>query len=457
MMNDKRLKLTFYGGAGSVTGANFLIEEIDGLKILLDCGLVQGVKVCDDQNMESFPYDPTSIDYLFVSHAHLDHVGRIPKLVKDGFKGKIYSTPPTKDISEVLLVDSLGVMTKEAQRDNHAVLYEENDVKAAMALWHTVGHDQTLELGGFKINLKVAGHILGSSMTEIVYDGKKILYTGDLGNTPSPFLKDTVFVKDIDYLMIESVYGDRNHQSRKESLDLLEDTIENTVRSGGTLMIPAFSIEKTQEVLYEIKRMMEESRIPLIRVFLDSPLAINVTKIYAKYSDYYNEEARNIFGGDPKEGIFTFPQLHQTLTTDDSKAINNVKGAKIIIAGSGMSNGGRILHHEKRYLPDPKSTLLMMGYQSAGTLGRRIQDGASSVKIHGEEVEIKAKVVTLSGYSAHKGGDELFDFVNHSADSLDKVFVVLGEPRSSLYMVQRIRDNLAVSAVSPTQGETVFI
>lgn len=456
---DSKLKITFYGGAGSVTGANFLLEEVSpnggGMKILLDCGLVQGGRLCEGINCNKFPYEPSSIDYLIVSHAHLDHIGRIPKLVREGFKGRILSTPPTREISSVMLVDSMGILGKEAAANNEEPLYNEDDVNRTMEMWdegHT--YHEEFSLGNFKIRFLDAGHILGSVMVEIIYNGKKIVYTGDLGNSPNVLLNNTEMVKDADYLIVESVYGDRNHEPHNTSRDMLEDAIENTVKSKGVLMIPAFSIEKTQEVLYEINKMMEESRIPLVKVFLDSPLAIKVTDIYKKYNTYFNQAAIDHGTRHPDEGMFAFPQLVPTLKTEESIAIKQQSNPKIIIAGSGMSNGGRILHHEKNYLPDPQSTLLVTGYQSANTLGRLIQEGAKKVRIMGEDVQVRAKVVSITGYSGHKGSDDLLDFVAYTADKVKKVFVVLGEPKSSTYMVQKIRDNLAIDAITPVYGES---
>ncbi len=459
VVENPKLRITFYGGAGSVTGANFLLEEIlpdgVGLKILFDCGLVQGRKLCDGINCEKFPYDPATIDYLIISHAHLDHIGRIPKLVRDGFKGRILSTPPTKEITEIMLIDSIGILEKEIRGTGQKPLYNEEDVNRSMALWDEgILYHTEFNLGDFKVRFLDAGHILGSMMTEIVYRGKKIVYTGDLGNSPNVLLNDTDKVSDADYLIVESVYGDRNHEAHSMSRDMLEDAIENTVRAKGVLMIPAFSIEKTQEILFEIDRMMEESRIPLVKVFLDSPLAIKVTDIYKKYKSYFNKEAIVAGMNGKEEGMFAFPQLVRTLKTEESIAIKNQSNPKIIIAGSGMSNGGRILHHEKNYLPDRQSTLLVTGYQSANTLGRLIQEGAKSVRIMGEDVEVRAKIVAITGYSGHKGSDDLLDFVAHTADKVKQVFVVLGEPKSSTYLVQKIRDNLAVEATTPSYGES---
>lgn len=452
-----------------MTGANFLLEEMvpdaaagagpdatvgAGKKILFDCGLVQG-GAGDEINNDKFPYDPATIDYVIVSHAHLDHIGRIPKLVRDGFKGRIISTPPTKDITQVMLIDSMGILGKEAKAGGRPPMYTEEDVMQSMEFWEEgVPYHKEFPIGDLKIRFLDAGHILGSAMTEITFGDKKLVYTGDLGNSPNILLRDTELLTDVDYLIVESVYGDRNHEPHNMSRDMLEDAIENTVRSNGVLMIPAFSVEKTQEVVFEINKMMEESRIPLVRVFLDSPLAIKVTDIYKKYKSYFNDAAIREYAFHPDEGIFAFPQLIRTLTTEESISIKNYSNPKIVIAGSGMSNGGRILHHEKNYLPDKRSTLLITGYQSVNTLGRVIQEGAKKVRIMGEDVDVRANVVAITGYSGHKGSDSLLDFVAHAADRLKRVFVVLGEPKSSTFMVQRIRDNLAVDAVTPSYGES---
>ncbi|MBI2100794.1 MAG: MBL fold metallo-hydrolase [Candidatus Vogelbacteria bacterium] len=467
MSVSDQTSITFHGGAGTVTGANFLLEVSPSTplgtsrKFLIDCGLFQGGKIVEDKNREPFPYNPASIDALLVTHAHLDHVGRIPKLVREGFHGVIYSTPPTRDIAELILTDSLGVMEKEAKAGNKPLLYREADVRAAMNLWQTRGYEEKLELGDANICFRDAGHILGSAMIEVLTVGpssggasRKIVFTGDLGNSPSPLLADTASVSDADYLVMESVYGDRAHAGMSERRDKLEDAIENTMRAGGTLMIPAFSIERTQELLYEIEQMMAEGRIPEVPVYLDSPLAIQVTAVYKKYESYFNERV-----SDPdfiRDGLFNFRHLKKTLSTGESKAIPPA-GRKVIIAGSGMSNGGRIIHHEKHYLVDPKNTLLLVGYQSVGSLGRQLQDGVRTVTILGESVPVRAKVLTLSGYSAHRDRDGLLAFVELAADSLKKVFVAMGEPQVSFFLAQRIRDYLGLQAVVPRPGEKLVL
>ncbi|MEI6494933.1 MAG: MBL fold metallo-hydrolase [bacterium] len=456
-MANKKLKISFFGGTEDVTGANFLIEgdASKGETILVDCGLFQGNRVCEQRNYDKFPYDPATANVLFVTHAHLDHVGRIPKLVHEGFRGRIYSTPPTKEIAEVVLEDSMGILEKEAKHEGNEMLYNADDIKQAMSLWHTVNYHDPVKIGDLSIVLRDSGHILGSAMIEITYGSKKIVFTGDLGNSPAPLLRDTEAVSDATYVVMESVYGDRNHEDKKTRRDQLEDAIEETMKRGGVLIIPAFSIERTQELLFEIENMMENSRIPLVPVFLDSPMAIKVTEVYKRYESYFNHDAKYII--DSGDGIFKFPQFHETVSTEESRRIDESNQRKIVMAGSGMSNGGRIIHHEKKYLPDPKSTLLLVGYQEVGSLGRQLQDGARMVKILGEIVPVNAKVINISGYSAHKDSEGLFNFVKNTADTVRRVFVVMGEPKSSLFLVQRIRDYLGVDAIAPHRNQVIEI
>lgn len=450
-MAKNTLALTPYGGVGSVTGANFMLENGE-CTILVDCGMIQGCNFCEDKNREPFGYDPASADVLLITHAHIDHVGRIPKLVRDGFSGVIYSTPETRQLAAVMLEDSLGVLEKEARRSGEKPFYDNDDISRALSLWHPLEGSDSYDLGGgFAVTLRNAGHILGSSMYDIRYRGKSIVFTGDIGNSPAPLLKDTDTITNATYLIMESVYGDRNHESSADLKRLLEEVIEDTVKAGGALLIPAFSLERTQVLLHEINALVEKGRIPQVPIFLDSPLAIKVTDIYKQHAERFRESVkREIEGGDD---IFNFPGLSFTMTTEESKAIAGTPNPKIIIAGSGMSNGGRIIHHEKRHLPDPKSTLLLVGYQAAGSLGRVLQDGAKEVTILGESVSVRSRVVTVSGYSAHRDSDGLIDFVSHTADSVEKVFVTMGEPKSSAFLSQRLRDYLGVAAIVPEEGE----
>ena len=448
------MKLTFHGAAKMVTGANYLLED-GKTKILVDCGLFQGSSFCERKNFEPFPYDPKTIDAVLITHAHIDHCGRLPKLVKEGFSGKIFSTPPTKEFAEYLLIDSEHLLAKEAEAKKLKPLYSVDDVEGAIKLWQTIKYHQKFSIGNFNIEFYDAGHILGSSFIRIVLkSGKSVVFSGDLGNVAAPLVKDTESLPTTDYALIESTYGNRLHEDIKTRKNVLEDIIEETIKAGGTLLIPAFATERTQDLLYELNELVENGRIPRVPVFIDSPLAIKLTSVFQKYAlnpDYFDAESLAL----EKKGdvIFNFPGLRFTLTTEQSKEINNIKGPKIIIAGSGMSQGGRILHHELRYLPDLKSAILFIGYQGEGSLGRQILDGAKTVKILGEEVNVNCKMKAIGGYSAHADQTKLMTWLNSAKSSLKKVFVVQGEEDQSLPLARKIEDELAIEAVVPSSGE----
>ncbi|MDE1975275.1 MAG: MBL fold metallo-hydrolase, partial [Patescibacteria group bacterium] len=450
IMNNQ--KITFCTGVGTVTGANFLLETPDGTKILIDCGLVQGERVAEEENRGAFPYDPASIHALFVTHAHLDHVGRIPRLVKEGFKGDIYSTPQTRDLARLVLEDAVGILAEEAKRENKEPLYGLDDVQAIFPLWKTIGYHQAFRLNDkVSVFLKDAGHILGSSMFEFSLPSK-VLFTGDLGNSPHPLLRDTEPAGDVDHIVMESTYGDRNHPPKSERIGRLAVIVNEAMSRGGTLVIPAFSVDRAQVLLYELNNLTKDKKIPPVPVFFDSPLAEKVTGVYRDSSDLFNDDAKAAIA---KEGdIFAFPHLKFVESNRESKGIDRFNGAKIILAGSGMSVGGRVIGHEEHFLPDPKSTILLVGYQAAGSLGRELANGASKVRIHGQTVKIAAKIETLYGYSAHKDSDHLVEFVSTAVgpggkSRLKQVFVVMGEPGAEMHLAQRLNDELDAHAVVP--------
>lgn len=451
---EKIAKVTFCGGTGSVTGANFLFE-VDGKKILVDCGLTQGFKLADDINWDPFPYDAKSIDILFITHAHVDHLGRVPKLIHEGFRGKIYSTEPTHALALPMLEDTAGILSNNTDL-NLDKIYSEGNIKLALSLWQGFNYHQTIKITPMlEVSFLNAGHILGSAMTQFIYNGKKILFTGDLGNSPSMLLPDTEKVTDIDYLIMESVYGDRNHESRDDRRKFLEEVIEDNYKRKGTLIIPTFSLERSQELLFELNALVENNRIPVMPIFLDSPLAIRLTEVFKKFKSYLNENAQEAMKSD--KYMFDFPGLHSTLKSEESKMIGTVPNPKIVIAGSGMSTGGRIVHHERHYLPDPNNTLLLTGYQAVGSPGRLIQEGVKTVRITGEDIVVRSHVVTITGYSGHKDSDGLLNFVQDTQDTLKKVFVVMGEPKSAMFLVQKLRDNLGINAYAPEQGSSVVL
>jgi metallo-beta-lactamase family protein len=459
---SNKAKLTCWGGVGSVTGANFLFE-VAGRKMLIDCGLEQGSSDASERNHDPFDYDPSTIDYLLITHAHADHIGRIPKLVKDGFRGTIYSTPATRDLSLVMLPDTLRLMDEEARKKGILPMYEQKDMEQAFKLWKTVEYYESLDLkNGIRVVPKDSGHILGSAMFEISYNpsdssmqARKIVFTGDLGNSPSLFLRDTDTITDADYILMESVYGDRNHESKEERRHKLGDVVREIIHRKRTLVIPAFSLERTQDMLYELNKLIEKEHIGEVKVYVDSPLATKVTQIYKNYTKDFKDSAKaHIAAGDD---LFDFPKLKFTVHRHESEHIDNTGNPKIIIAGSGMSVGGRIVHHERRYLPDRDATILLVGYQTLGTLGRQILDGAKKVRINGEDVRVNAEIKSIMGYSSHKDSDHLLDMIAEASESgkLKKVFVAMGEPKSAMFLVQRLRDYLDVDATFPKRGECV--
>jgi metallo-beta-lactamase family protein len=447
----------FYGGVGSVTGANFMLDT-GTVAILVDCGMVQGDKFAQDSNREPFVYDPSAVDVLLVTHAHADHIGRIPKLVRDGFKGRIYSTRPTKDLSRIMFDDALHIMELEAKRDNLPPIYSGDDIERALALWDERPYYEVFPLGDDVFaEFTNAGHILGSAMVHLTRGDKRFVFTGDIGNVPQPLLAPPDIPKDYDYLVMESVYGDRVHEEVEERVAILQYHIEETIKKHGTLIIPAFSLERTQGIIFEINNMVEKGIVPPIKTYLDSPLAIRVTDVYRHETEYLKPAIQEqIKNGDD---IFEFEGLSFTETVKESSQIARFGGPKIIIAGAGMSHGGRIREHEKQFLNDPRTTLLLVGYQTVGSLGRLLQDGASEVWIDKVRVKVKAKIVTIRGFSGHADRNQLIDLVYAGTQEKKprQVFVAMGEERSSLFLTQRLRYYLGINATVPEENAEVEI
>lgn len=458
------MKLTFCGGAMSVTGANYLLEH-GSTKILVDCGLFQGSQFADDLNYEPFLYHPAEIDYLIITHSHIDHIGRVPKLYKDGFRGQIITTTATADMMKVTLPDNMQHIISEAREMGKEALFDEADLNGAMELLWGINYHQHLELtDGVSIELFDAGHILGSAICHMKWtesDGarKSIAFTGDLGNPPTPLLKPTEYVSGVDYIVIESAYGDRLHEDRTERRERLREIVIDTMNGKGVLMIPSFAVERTQELLYELDLISHEHSFENVPVFVDSPLAIKMTEVYQKHDEYFNKDASHLIASG--DDIFNFNGLQMTASVEASKAINDAPSPKIIIAGSGMSQGGRILHHEKRYLPDPKSAILFVGHQVKGSLGRRIQDGEDQVRIFGETVNVRCRRFTIGSYSAHADQNGLVNWVHRACgegeSGLKNVFVVQGEEIASKALAMRIKEETGLSTHVPTQGESFVL
>ena len=346
-------------------------------------------------------------------------------------------------MARLILDDALGL----AQRENRQ-LYDARDIEQAFSQWKAIPYNQKEKIGDVDFQLDNAGHILGSSFVELWAEGKHILFTGDLGNIPSTLLPPPDAVDGIDHLIIESTYGGRTHESSEERELKLERVVEDAAARGGTLMIPAFATERTQDILHLLNEMVHFKRIPDIPMFVDSPLAIKVTEVYERYLDEYNADIQKLLREHPN--LFRFKKLHLTEYVEDSKRINDVPAPKVIMAGSGMMTGGRILHHARRYLSDPKSILLIIGYQSSGSLGRRLLDGAKTVRIFGEEVSVEAEIRKIGGFSAHADNPQLYAFVERMRGTLKKIFVVHGEAVQSTHLAQEFRDRLGIATHTPT-------
>lgn len=449
-------KIHFLGGVKEVEGACYLVE-CNGEKILVECGLRQGPGV--DRNNQQFPFDPKEIKAVIITHAHIDHTGRLPLLYRNGFRGKIYSTPPTHDFADLLLLDAQHLAEENADRDKTEVMYSLDDVQKVSGIWEDIEYYKEFEISpNFSFVFYNAGHILGSAIVMLKIHKSpdklvKIVFSGDLGNSFNLLLPESDLLTEGDYCLIESAYGDRLHNEPERRKDMLEDAIEDTISKDGVVMIPAFAMERTQEILFELDELVNNHRIPQVPVFIDSPLAIRLTGVYEKYLSYLRLDAFKVAG--KTDNFFEFPGLHFTLTTEESKAINDVPAPKIIVAGAGSSQGGRILHHEKRYLPGPNNTLLIVAYQMAGSLGRRLVDGEKLVTIHGERIEVEAKIIQISAYSAHADQNMLLDWVKPLRFSLKKVFVVQGEEQASNTLAQKIEDLFGLNASVPSFGDVV--
>ncbi len=464
------MKITFYGAAHEVTGSNSLLE-IGNKKFLIDCGMFQGSDFLEAKNNDPLPYNPSELNGVFVTHAHLDHVGRLPVLIKNGYTGFIYATRPTIDLLELTLRDAAEIMNYDHKKFQRPILYTDEDVSKVMAQCKAVEYNESLHVTGSSVIstsdneekssssvsetgslakarydnksgvtfiFHDAGHIFGSAFIEVQAEGKKVVFSGDVGNEHVPILRDTEPLPfNLDALICESTYGDRIHESTQERQKVIEQMIADAIGRGGVLMIPSFSIERTQELIYELNDLIDRShRLNRIPIFLDSPMAIDAVKVFKKYPEYYDDEAKKLL----KEGddMFDFPGLVSTYSREESMKINHTPGPKIIIAGAGMMNGGRILHHALRYLSDPKNTLLIIGYQSHGTLGRQIQEGVSPVHLLGEVVDVRCAVHTIGALSAHGDQKKILSWIN--AAKPKQVYLNHGEPDVKIKLQEKFSE-----------------
>jgi metallo-beta-lactamase family protein len=460
------MDLTFFGAAQTTTGSMHLVEA-NGKRILLDCGLFQGNRKEAFEKNRNMPVDPASLDAVVLSHAHIDHSGNLPMLARKGFRGKVYSTPATRDLCDVMLRDSAYLQLRDLKIVNEKraaqgknlfePLYEMRDVDEIMSHFETEPLQRGVDLGeGVNLRFHNAGHILGSAIVQLDVksrDGqRRLLFSGDLGQPDQPILRDYDFPQGADVLLIESTYADRDHPSAEDVKGRLKGFIEDIHQQKSKLVIPAFSVGRTQQVLYYLNRLTEEGRMPPTKVYVDSPLSLKATQIYMKHRECYDEDASDILrkGIDPMK----FPGLEFVESVDQSKALNDMPGPMVIIAASGMCEGGRVLHHLQRTVGDPRNIILIVGFQAENTLGRRIVEYKSPLKILGGVFDLRARVHTINALSAHADRTSLmrwFDGVK--GKNLSRVFAVHGEPEKVNAMVELVKQHGVENVVAPVPGQ----
>lgn len=457
------MRVHFHGAAGEVTGSLHLVEAA-GKRLLFDCGMCQGSPEMEASNAHPFPFDVAGIDALVVSHAHIDHIGRIPLLVARGFRGPIYAQQATAELMPIMLLDSASLAESEAARSNRRrregeadvlPLYTRDDVDTTMAQVRGLPYDAREAIfDGIEIAFRDAGHILGSSIVELWADGRKLVFSGDLGPKGTPILRDPTPIRDADLVLMESTYGDRNHKDRAETIVELGNILDAAWRDGGNVLIPAFAVGRSQELLYWFAKYWDEWKMSRWQVFLDSPMAGKVVQVYARHHAMFDQEAQAVWRGKPNP--FELPNLRMTVSAEESMAINQVERGAIIIAGSGMASGGRILHHLKQNLGRPGAHVVFVGYQGQGTLGRRLVDGAQWARIHGRDYRVNATTHTVGGLSAHADQRGLLEWYGHF-DPTPAVALVHGEDKAREALAGEIGERHGVEVVLVRPGTTLQV
>ena len=461
--------LTFLGATGQVTGSCYLLET-EAHRILLDCGLFQGSNETERQNSADFPFDPASIDAVVLSHAHLDHCGRLPKLAKEGFNGSVYLTAASYPLLDLMLRDAVHIQQKDTEWENRRreragkellePLYELEDVEALLKLRKAVAYGvKTQILPNIQVTFHEAGHILGSSIVELTIKDyektKTLVFSGDLGNPNSPLLRDAEIITKADVLLLESTYGDRDHKLLENTLVELRETLAEAAKTGGNVIIPAFSVGRSQDLIYWLGKLQRQGGLPQQQIFLDSPMAITASKIYAEHSHLFNSDDPEFIKVAPKGWQHWLQGLVYSETAEESMAINRIAGGAIIIAGSGMCNGGRIRHHLKYNLWRRNAHVIITGYQAEGTLGRILVDGKKKfLKLLGSEVNVAAKIHTLGALSAHADQSQLLSWAGHFNDPKPRLFLIHGEKAAALSL-QTCFKRRAWQAQIPSVGERI--
>jgi metallo-beta-lactamase family protein len=462
------MKIHFYGAAQTVTGSQHLIE-VNGKKLLLECGIFQGRRSEFYERNCCFPFEPKEIDAVILSHAHIDHSGNLPNLVKQGYHNSIYATPPTAELAGIMLRDSAHIYQEDAEFINKKKrkhgepiakpLYTISDAEKVPALFHEIGYNSPFEpIPGVNAKLVDAGHILGSAALVLDIEeknGKKIRlwFSGDIGRFNLPLIADPILPKNVDILLMECTYGDKPHREPEEAYIEFRDVVKRTIQRGGKIVIPAFAVGRTQELVYDLNRMTSDGEIPHIPVYVDSPLAVNATEIFRKFPEYYDDETHQFMqtGHHP---ALSFPGLNYTHSVEESKAINHNEQPMVIISASGMAEAGRILHHLSHNIDDPRSTICIVGWQAPNTLGRRLAERQPQVRIFGEEMPVKAEIATIGGLSAHAGQNLLLRYAHSAADSgLKQIYLVHGDQEPAKVLMQKMAEEGIKPVSYPEYGE----
>jgi len=461
------MKIKFVGATRTVTGSCYYIQT-KGVHLLVDCGAFQGTRDNEKRNVKPFPFKPLEIQYLLLTHAHLDHSGLIPKLVKAGFKGKILATNATVDLCGVMLLDSAHIQERDAEWENKRriragkppikPLYTIQEAADSIAYFQGVNYNETIDLGnGIKVRFQDAGHILGSAIVELWVKGdtweKKLVFSGDLGQKNLPLIKDSTPIEEGDFVFIESTYGNRKHKGIEETIDEFTEAVAESLKRGGNVIIPAFAVGRTQDILYILNQLSREGKLNHLRVFVDSPMALQATRITVKHPECLDKETLELM---KKEHFFKNTlTLKFTESVEDSIAINKIKSGAIIISASGMCEAGRIRHHLKHNLWRSECSVIFVGFQAQGTLGRRIVEGAKKVRIFGEEIAVNARIYTIGGLSAHADRDELLDWLSKFKRRPQRVFVMHGEEETALGFARTVQDQLNLDAYVPDSLEEI--
>ncbi len=466
-----RIVLKFLGAARNVTGSRHLLQA-NGANVLVDCGLYQE-RQFKARNWEPFLVPPKDIDAVILTHAHLDHCGLLPKLVKEGFKGRIYCTQATAEIARIILLDAAKIQEEDAEykRRRHeregrkgpypeVPLYAAPDAEATFPLFSPVRYKQPTPIAdGVEATLCDAGHVLGSSIVKVRVsrDGQErtVLFSGDLGRPDKPIVHDPTYVDQADYVLVESTYGDRVHKSRQDAEGMIAEVINSTKKAGGNIVVPSFALERSQEILYYVNQLLREDQIPHLMVFLDSPMASKITKVFQHHPELYDEEMAEYVK--KHESPFRFPGLKIIETTSQSKAINHIRGTIMVIAGSGMCTGGRIKHHLINNITRPQSTIMFVGYQAIGTLGRRIIEGEKEVRILGQNYPVRARIAKINGFSAHADRDEILQWLTALKKPPKKLFVVHGEAESAKNFRDYVTEKTGWNVVVPDYQQEVVL